>query len=141
MSKRTALNSVLKQANKLEDRKLARELRVSALYSMLKTADGLLQHFQGTPAEFNTRVMGLACLITRRLIYLQIHSIAHYQQDTRRIESVCRHAESLMEFPRIQLLTRFMTGTRDSKLKTAKPLMAEAFLYRPTLYIEVKLTI
>jgi hypothetical protein len=55
MSKRTALNSVLKQANKLEDRKLARELRVSALYSMLKTADGLLQHFQGTPAEFNTR--------------------------------------------------------------------------------------
>ena len=57
MSEETKVGSVLKQARKLKDRKLARSLRVTTLYSMIKNAEdfGLLQQFQGTSADFKTR--------------------------------------------------------------------------------------
>ena len=52
--KDSKVSSILKEAGKLTDRKFARELRVSTLYSMLKTADeNILQHFKGTPADFS----------------------------------------------------------------------------------------
>lgn len=52
--KTTKVSSILKEASKLNDRKFARELRVSTLYSMLKIADdGILQYYKGTPADFS----------------------------------------------------------------------------------------
>lgn len=52
----TKVASIIKQANKLTDRALARQIRKSALEVMIKMADerGILQHFQGTPAEFKS---------------------------------------------------------------------------------------
>lgn len=57
MSKSTKVGVILKQAMALKDRKLARSIRMSALRSIIKTADelGILQTYQGTPGEFKTR--------------------------------------------------------------------------------------
>lgn len=53
--KESKVSSILKQASKLVDRKFARELRVSALYTMIKIAeDGILQHPVGTPTTYPT---------------------------------------------------------------------------------------
>ncbi len=52
--KDSKVSSILKEAGKLTDRKFARELRVSTLYVMLKTADeGILQYYKGTPLDLS----------------------------------------------------------------------------------------
>jgi len=50
MSKETKVGLVLKQANKLKNKKLARAMRITALHSILKPAEeyGILQNSRGT---------------------------------------------------------------------------------------------
>lgn len=46
---------ILKQAKKLDDRKLARELRKSAIENIKRSQEaGILQNHKGTPAKFET---------------------------------------------------------------------------------------
>lgn len=53
--KESKVSSILKEASKLTDKKFARELRVSTLYTMLKTAEeGILQYPAGTPTTYPT---------------------------------------------------------------------------------------
>ncbi len=54
--KETKVDMILKEAKKLTDRKLARELRKSALKAITKTAEdfGILQEHNGTPIKFET---------------------------------------------------------------------------------------
>ena len=56
MSKKSLVSNIVKQAEKLEDRGLARKIRVAALHSMIKQAEnGILQQPNGTKATYNTR--------------------------------------------------------------------------------------
>ncbi len=58
----TKISTIIKLANKLQDRKLAKQLRKSALSVLYKVSEeqGILQHFKGNPMDYKTRPHYLA---------------------------------------------------------------------------------
>lgn len=58
----TKVSQIIKESRELSDRNFARQIRKSALNSMIKIADeyGVLDHFRGTSATYPTREHFLA---------------------------------------------------------------------------------
>lgn len=50
------ISDIIKKTATISDRKFARDLRISALEALVKVADdhGILQHFRGTPAVYDS---------------------------------------------------------------------------------------
>jgi hypothetical protein len=56
MSKGTKISSIIKEASKLKDRRLARQIRTAALEALIKQADfGLMQNFMGGVQNYDFR--------------------------------------------------------------------------------------